>query len=157
MNATSPTLNRDQTWGSRNPKALHPRLSPSTRLRTCLTSLLVCVTVALTACGINGPQPARATSTAPAVDLCADTLQPVPAGVTDGKLVGTINQGRLLIGIEAGGAGGIAPAYIDSCGPHVGPMAHDGGLPPPAWGPHGTIVFDTERGGGGHLFRNSTE
>ncbi len=157
MNATSPTLNRDQTWGSRNPKALHPRLSPSTRLRTCLTSLLVCVTVALTACGINGPQPARATSTAPAVDLCADTLQPVPAGVTDGKLVGTINQGRILMSIETAGAGTIALAYLDAGGFHVIPMAHDGTLAHPAWAPDGTIVFDSERAGGRHLFRIATD
>src|SRR5712691_524509 len=122
-------------------------------LRTCLTSLLVCVTVALTACGINGPQPPRATSSTPAVDLCADTLQPVPAGVTNGKLVSTINQGRILIGIGLAGVGTIALAYVDAGGLHVVPMEDDGTLANADWAPDGTIGFDSGRAGGRHLFR----
>ncbi len=168
MNETPRTLHQcDATWGSRNGTALHSRSTRSTEtharqrgsggLRTCLTSLLVCVTVALTACGSNGPQPARATSTARGVDLCADTLQPVPAGVTNGKLVSTINQGRILIGIGVAGAGTIALAYIDAGGLHVVPMAHDGTLDHADWAPDGTIGFDSERAGGRHLFRIATD
>jgi len=92
-------------------------------LSTYLTSLLVCVTVALTACGSNGPQ---------------------PAGAPNGKLVSTIYQGRILVGIEAAGVGTIALAYIDTGGLHVVPMAHDGTLAHPAWAPDGTIVFSSD-------------
>ena len=105
-------------------------------MSTYLTSLLVCVTVALTACGSNGPQ---------------------PAGAPNGKLVSTIYQGRILVGIEAAGVGTIALAYIDTGGLHVVPMAHDGTLAHPAWAPDGTIVFDSERTGCRHLFRITTD
>ena len=105
-------------------------------MSTYLTSLLVCVTVALTACGSNGPQ---------------------PAGAPNGKLVSTIYQGRILVGIEAAGVGTIALAYIDTGGFHVVPMAHDGTLAHPAWAPDGTIVFDSERTGCRHLFRITTD
>src|SRR5712691_8984858 len=116
MNATSQTLhNFDATHGSRNVKALHsrsirstathPREKGSEGLRTCLTSLLVYVTVAVTACSSSGAQQAGTRSVAPKVDLCADKLPPVRAGPTNGKLVGTINRGRILIGIEAAEVG----------------------------------------------------
>jgi WD40 repeat protein len=168
MNATSQTLYHfDATRVSRNAKALHSRSIGSTEARprekgseglgTCLTCVLVSVTVAVTACSSSGPHSAGTRSMAPSVDLCADTLQPVPAGPTNGKLVGTINQGRILIGIEAAGAGTIALAYIDAGGLHVIPMAHDGTLAHPAWAPDGTIVFDSERAGGRHLFRIATD
>ncbi len=77
----------------------------------------------------------------------------MPAGPTTGKLVGTINQGRILTAIESAAAGTIALAYIDAGGLHVVPMAHDVTLAHPAWAPDGTIVFDSERAGGRHLFR----
>lgn len=103
------------------------------------------------------PTPSAPTASVAAsatVDLCADTLSPVPAGSTTGQLVGTVDSGRILIGIEAiGGAGTIALAYIDASGLHVVPMAHDGTLAHAAWAPGGTIVFDSERAGGRHLFR----
>src|SRR5438034_805760 len=135
----------------------HPREKGNEAMRTCLASLLVCMTVAVTACSSSGPQPAGTRSIAHGVDLCADTSSPVPAGATNGKLVGTINQGRILIGIEAAGVGTIALAYIDAGGLHVVPMAHDGTLAHPAWAPDGTIVFDSERAGGRHLFRIATD
>ena len=69
---------------------------------------------------------------APTIDLCADTLSPPPAGATNGKLVGTINQGRILMAIGIAGAGTVALAYIDASGLHVVPMAHDGTLANPA-------------------------
>ncbi len=100
---------------------------------------------------------------APSVDLCADALAPVPAGPTNGKLVGTVNQGRILIAIEAvppaGAAeeGTIGLAYIDASGIHVVPMARDGTLAHPAWAPDGRIVFDSERAGGRHFFRIATD
>jgi Tol biopolymer transport system component len=106
------------------------------------------------------PTPSSATvspSASETVDLCADTLPPVPAGPTGGKLVGTINKGRILIGIEAAGPGTIALAYIDAGGLHVVPMAHDGTLAHPVWAPDGTIVFDSERAGDRHLFRIATD
>jgi Tol biopolymer transport system component len=163
MNATSQTLHQvDATRGSRNAKALHSRSIRSTEthahqqgsetLRTCLSSLLVSVTMALTACG-SGPQSTGTSPVAPSVDLCADTLAPVPAGPTNGKLVGTINKGRILMAIERAGVGTIALAYIDAGGLHVIPMVHDGTLAHPAWAPDGTIMFDSERAGGRHLFR----
>src|SRR6266550_1046729 len=99
---------------------------------------------------------------APSVDLCEDALAPVPAGPTNGKLFGTVNQGRILIAIEAvppaGAAeeGTIGLAYIDASGIHVVPMARDGTLAHPAWAPDGRIVFDSERAGGRHFFRIAT-
>jgi dipeptidyl aminopeptidase/acylaminoacyl peptidase len=106
------------------------------------------------------PAPSSATvspSPSETVDLCADTLPPVPAGPTSGKLAGAISQGRILIGIEASGPGTIALAFIDAGGLHVVPMAHDGTLAHPVWAPDGTIVFDSERAGGRHLFRIATD
>ena len=119
-----------------------------------LVALVVGVIVA-TSCGT--PQPTGTSPIAPSVDLCADTQPPVPAGSTNGKLVATINQGRILMAIETAGAGTIALAYIDAGGLHVVPMAHDGTLAHPAWAPDGTIVFDSERAGGRHLFRIATD
>ena len=167
MMAASQTLPQlDATNGSRNGTALHSRSTRATKtharqrgsetLRTCLTCLLISMTVAVTACS-SGAQPTGTRPTAPSVDGCTDTLAPVPAGLTNGKLVGTINQGRILIGIEAAGTGTIALAYIDTGGLHVVPMAHDGTLAHAAWAPDGTIVFDSERAGGRHLFRIATD
>jgi hypothetical protein len=125
-----------------------------------LVALVVGVIVA-TSCGT--PQPTGTTPIAPSVDLCADTLAPVSAGPTNGTLVGIINQGRILIGIEAVPPAGtveegtIALAYIDAGGLHVVPMAHDGTLAHAAWAPDGTIVFDSEWAGGRHLFRIATD
>src|SRR5438093_13780764 len=116
-------------------------------MRTCLASLLVCMTVAVTACSSSGPQPAGTRSIAHGVDLCADTLSPVPAGATNGKLVGTINQGRILIGIEAAGVGTIALAYIDAGGLHSVPMPEDGPLHHPAQAPDRTIRLHSARTG----------
>jgi dipeptidyl aminopeptidase/acylaminoacyl peptidase len=168
MKAAKHTLHHfDAAQGSRKAKATqsrsirstraHPRQKRSESLRTYFTCLLVLVTVAVTACGSGGPQPAGSRSMAPSVDLCADTLSPVPAGATNGKLVGTINQGRILIEIGTFEAGTIALAYIDASGLHVVPMAHDGTLAHPAWAPDGTIMFDSERAGGRHLFRIATD
>src|SRR5438874_8564374 len=133
------------------------RQTGSGRLSTYLKCGLVFVTMALTACSSSGPQPAGTRSMAPNVDLCADTVAPVPAGPTTGKLVGTINQGRILMAIETAAAGTIALAYIDAGGLHVVPMPHDGTLAHPAWAPDGTIVFDSERAGGRHLLRIATD
>src|SRR5438034_10714298 len=126
-------------------------------MRTCLASLLVCMTVAVTACSSSGPQPAGTRSIAHGVDLCADTLSPVPAGASNANLVSTVYQGRILVGFEAAGVGTIALAYIDTGGLHVVPMAHDATLAHPAWAPDGTIVFDSERTGCRHLFRIATD
>jgi dipeptidyl aminopeptidase/acylaminoacyl peptidase len=174
MKASSQTLHHfDAAQGSRKAKATQPRSIRSTRphfrqkgsqsLGTYLKCMLVSVTMSVTACSSSGPPPTGTSPMAPSVDLCADTLQQVPAGPTNGKLVGAINQGRILIGIEAvppAGAveeGTIALAYIDAGGLHVVPMAHDGTLAHPAWAPDGTIVFDSERAGGRHLFRIATD
>jgi dipeptidyl aminopeptidase/acylaminoacyl peptidase len=119
-----------------------------------LIALVVGVIVA-SSCGT--PQPTGTGPAASSIDLCADKLAPVPAGITNGKLVGTINEGRILIAIESTQAGTIALAYIDAGGLHVVPMAHDGTLAHPAWAPDGTIVFDSERAGGRHLFRIATD
>lgn len=134
----------------------HPRQKGGELLRRYLKCVLVSVTMAVTACS-SGPQPTGTSPMAPIVDLCADTLSPVSAGPTNGKLIGTINQGRIVIGIETAGAGTIALAYIDAGGLHVVPMAHDGALAHPVWAPDGTIVFDSERAGGRHLFRIATD
>jgi Tol biopolymer transport system component len=123
------------------------RQQRSESLKTHLTCVLASVTMAVTACSSSGPQPAGTRS----------TLSPVPAGATNGKLVGTINQGRILIGIEAAEVGTIALAYIDAGGLHVVPMAHDGTLAHAAWAPDGTIGFDGERTGCRHLFRIATD
>jgi hypothetical protein len=167
MMAASQTLHRlDAPRGSRNGTALHSRSTGSTEtharqrgsesLRTCLTCLLVSMTVAVTSCG-SGPQPAGTRSMAPSVDLCADMLSALPAGATNGKLVGTINQGRILIGIGAARVGTIALAHIDAGGLHVVPMAHDGTLANADWAPDGTIGFDSGRAGGRHLFRIASD
>src|SRR5689334_2955887 len=124
MNPRSSTTHRvNATQGSRPAKALHSRPIRSTethsrqngsgRWRTFLTCVLVSVTVVVTGCSSSGPQPAGTGSTAPSVDLCADEVPPVPAGPTNGKLVGSINKGRILMAIETAGAGTIALAYID--------------------------------------------
>jgi len=165
MKAANQTLHHfDAAQGSRKAKATQSRSIRSTRahfrqkgrqsLGTYLKCMLVSVTMAVTACSSPRPQP---TGTSPMVDLCADKLSPVPAGPTTGKLVGTINQGRILMAIEIAGAGTVALAYIDASGLHVVPMAHDGTLAHPAWAPDGTIVFDSERAGGRHLFRIATD
>ena len=130
MNVTSQTLHHfDATQGSRQAKALHsrsirstemnPRQRASESLKTCLICVLASVMLAVTACSSSGPQPAGTRSLAPTVDLCADALQPVPAGPTNGKLVGTINQGRILMAIETAVGGTIALAYIDAGGLHA--------------------------------------
>ena len=116
-------------------------------LKKYLTCVLVSVTVAMTACGNSGPQPAGTRS----------TLSPVPAGATYGKLVGTINQGRILIGLEGAGVGAVALGYIDAGSLHAVPMAHDSTLDHAAWAPDGTIGFDSERTGCRHLFRIATD
>lgn len=158
--ASQPLHHFDATQGTRKAKATQWRSMRSTRahfrqrssqsLGTYLICMLVSVTMAVTACSSPGPQP---TGTSPMVDLCADKLSPVPAGPTTGKLVGTINQGRILMAIGIAGAGTVALAYIDASGLHVVPMAHDGTLANPAWAPDGTIGFDSGRAGGRHLFR----
>ena len=135
---------------------MNPRQKASESLKTCLKCVVVSVTLAVTACSC-GPQPTGTSATTPSVDLCADTHSPVPAGLTAGKLVGTINNGRILIGIETAGAGTIALAYIDAGGFHEVPMAHDGTVAHATWAPDGTIVFDSERAGGRHLFRIATD
>ena len=76
-----------------------------------LVAFAVGVVVA-TSCGSS--QPTGTSPTAASIDLCADKLPPVPAGLTNGKLVGTINTGRILT-IEASKAG-TSPAYIDAGG-----------------------------------------
>src|ERR1041384_847327 len=164
MNPRSSTHSFDATQGSRPAKAFHSqstethsRQKCSGRLRTFLTCALVSVTVAVTGCSSSGPQRSGTGSAAPTVDLCADEVPPVPAGPTNGKLVGSINKGRILMAIETAGAGTIALAYIDAGGLHVVPMAHDGTIAHPTWAPDGTIVFDSERAGGRHLFRIATD
>lgn len=113
------------------------------------------MTVAVTACSSSGPLPTGASRTTPKVDLCANTLQPVPAGATNGRQVGTINQGRILIAVEAAGAGspcvyrcrrlprGPDGTGRDAAQRRVGPRRHD--------------LFDNERAGGRHLFRIATD
>jgi Tol biopolymer transport system component len=97
---------------------------------------------------------AATTAASGAVDLCADTLPAVPAGSANGTPAGSVNKGRILFGIEATqGAGTIALAYLDASGFHVIPLERDGTLAHAAWAPDGTIVFDSERAGGRHLFR----
>lgn len=168
MQAASKTLHHfDAALVARKAKGLHSHSIRSTAtylpqkggesLRTYLKCVLVSVTMVVTACGSSGPQPVGTSPLAPRVDLCADTLPPVPAGPTNGKLVGTIDKGRILIGIEAAAAGTIALAYIDAGGLHVVPMARDGTLAHAAWAPDGTIMFDSERAGGRHLFRIATD
>ena len=164
MNPRSSTHSFDATQGSRPAKAFHSqptethsRQKCSGRLRTFLTCALVSVTVAVTGCSSSGPQRSGTGSAAPTVDLCADEVPPVPAGPTNGKLVGSINKGRILMAIETAGAGTIALAYIDAGGLHVVPMPHDGTIAHPTWAPDGTIVFDSERAGGRHLFRIATD
>src|SRR6266516_3225355 len=134
----------------------HPPQKGSESLITFVKCVLVSLTMAATACS-SGPQPTGTRPVAPSVDLCADKLPPGACGPTNGKLVATINTGRILVGIEAAGAGTIALAYIDAGGLHVVPMAHDGTLAHPAWAPEGTIVFDSERAGGRHLFQIATD
>ena len=115
------------------------------------------MTVTVTGCSSTGPQPAGARSTEPSAGPCANKPSPVPAGATIGKLVGTINTGRILFSIETNQVGTIALAYIDPGGVHVVPTAHDGTLAHPTWAPDGTIVFDSERAGDRHLFRIATD
>ena len=129
-----------------------PEPGPQGIRRPWLLALVVGVIVT-TSCSSGGPQPIGTSPMAPTIDLCADTLSPPPAGATNGKLVGTINQGRILMAIGIAGAGTVALAYIDASGLHVVPMAHDGTLANPAWAPDGTIGFDSGRAGGRHLFR----
>jgi Tol biopolymer transport system component len=107
------------------------------------------------------PPAATATATAGAsgaVDLCHDTLPAVSAASTNGTPAGSVSNGRILFGIEATqGAGTIALAYLDVSGFHVIPLAQDGTLAHAAWAPDGTVVFDSERAGGRHLFRVATD
>ena len=119
---------------------------------------LVVVAAVLAIAGCS-PGSSAAVSPRPSesVDMCADNLPPVPAGLTAGELVGTIDRGRILFAIEATVPGTIALAYIDAGGLHVVPMPHDGTLAHPVWAPDGTIVFDTERAGNRHLFRVATD
>jgi Tol biopolymer transport system component len=167
MNPTKRSLHHfDAAQGSRKAEAvlsrsirsteMHPRQKGGERLGTYLICVLVSVAMVVTSCS-SGPQPTGTGPMTPSVDLCADRLSSLTAGPTNGKLVGTINQGRILIGIEAAGAGTIALAYIDAVGLHVVPMAPDGTLAHATWAPDGTIVFDSERAGGRHLFRIATD
>src|SRR3989442_1943199 len=134
-------------YSRRAPMCNEHRNKHNRSLKTHVTCVLVSVTMAVTACSCGGAQPAGTRS----------TLSPVPAGATNGKLIGTINQGRILVGIEAAQMGTTALVYIDAGGLHVVPMAHDSTLAHAAWAPDGTIGFDSERTGCRHLFRIATD
>ena len=139
-------------------------------------SLFQFILLAVTLSGCSGPPgtpvsgsvtPPGATSTsAPSVpdthpsgsaamaDICADTLSAVPPGATLGAVSGAVATGRILIGIESiGGAGTIGLATIDAQGLHQIQTGRDGTLAHAAWAPDGTIIFDSQRAGGRHLFR----
>ena len=68
-----------------------------------------------------------------------------------GTLVGSIADGRILIGIE--GLNGASFAYIDATGVHEIATEPDRTMAHGVWASPDTIVFDSERAGSRHLFR----
>lgn len=78
-----------------------------------------------------------------------------PGDPSIGTLEGSIDNGRILIGIEAaaGPGGTFALAYIDKDGLHEIPIEPDFSLAHATWETADTLLFDSQRAGDRHIFR----
>src|SRR4051794_40299026 len=96
--------------------------------------------------------PAGSASGSVGPSLCLEPRSPGSGTEAQGTLVGSVDSGRVLFGMEAiDGGGTFAFASIDSDGLHVvsvddPSMAHE------VWAPSGGIVFDSARADDRHLF-----
>ncbi len=91
--------------------------------------------------------------------ICTDTRGSGAVVPSTGTLIGHVDQGRILIGIEGGGgapSGTFAYAVIDRAGLHPVPTT-DWTLAHPVWAADGGIIFDSERNDDRHLFRMAAD
>ena len=119
--------------------------------------------------GAQPPAPSGATAAATpskpspspslGASICTDTRTTGAVVPSTGTLVGHVDQGRILIGIEGGAgasSGTFAYAVVDRAGLHPTPTA-DWTMAHAIWAPGGGIIFDSERNDDRHLFRMASD
>lgn len=104
------------------------------------------------------PSLAAASGTVPP-SICTSTRSPGSTDHTTGTLLGSVDQGRILFGVEGAGgteSGTFAFGIIDRSGLHTTPTT-DWTMAHAIWAPGGGIIFDSERNDDRHLFRSAED